>query len=79
MPLVSLQTIKEMVDFETVYVVYKALNGFAPLYMQSMSYKLSDSFSQTLPNARLTSGFYCVRPQMGSGACTMEELLFGTR
>ena len=44
-------TVKEMIDFETACMVYKALHGFAPPYMKSMFHKLSESCNRTLRNA----------------------------
>lgn len=43
-------TVKEMIDFETACIVYKALHGLAPPYMKSMFHKLSDSCNRTLRN-----------------------------
>ena len=43
-------TVKEMIDFETACMVYKALHGLAPPYMKSMFHKLSESCNRTLRN-----------------------------
>ena len=54
-------------------MVYKALHGLAPPDMKSMFQKLSGLY--VIP--ALTSGFLCVKPQMGSEAFRIEGLLFG--
>ena len=43
-------TVKEMIDFETACIVYKALHGLAPPYMKSMFHKSFDSCNRTLRN-----------------------------
>ena len=43
-------TVKEMIEFETACMVYKALHGLAPPYMKSIFHKLSESCNRTLRN-----------------------------
>ena len=46
LPLVSQQlflTVKETIDFETTWIEYEALHGYALPYIKSMLQKLSDS------------------------------------
>ena len=43
-------TVKDMIDFETARMVYKALHGLAPPYMKSMFHKLSAFCNRTLRN-----------------------------
>ena len=53
LPLISQlgrQNIKEMIDFETVTMVYYSLYGLAPPYMQNTFHKLSDCRNRALRN-----------------------------
>ena len=43
-------TVKEMIDFETACMVYRALHGLALPYVKSMFHKLSESCNRTLHN-----------------------------
>ena len=43
-------TVKEMIDFKTACMVYKALHGLAPPYKKLMFHKLSESCNRTLRN-----------------------------
>ena len=70
-------TVNEMIDFETACMVYKALHGLAPPYMKSMFQSCPSLAIGLYVIQALTSGFLCVKPQMGSEAFRIEGLLFG--
>ena len=71
-------TIKQLIDTETVKIVYKALHNEAPKYLKELFHRLSDIQNRELRNTKTDLHIPLLSTSLGQKALHTGEYAFGT-
>ena len=60
-------TVRELLDLETLKMVFKSINGYAPSYMSDMPSRVCETTSCDLGNSDINLGTSMLRTSAGQG------------